>query len=221
MALVVDATAATAQDTSVTRRASDRAFWSVSAVALTGAFALDERMREIALANHTRALDRVAGTGDVLGTARYLVPSLAVTYALTRILHRDALARSTLRVALSYAAADALESVVKPIVGRQRPFVTGEPWTFRPATTNGDFYSFPSAHVAHIASLSAAVAMEADRGWVTALAAGATGLVAAQRVYRDQHWTSDVVASGIIGITMARLTHHWLAMAGKGAPPHP
>lgn len=221
MALAVDASAAIAQDSSATRWIGSRAFWGASAISLAGAFAVDERMREVALANHTGTLDRVAGAADVLGTARHLVPALAVGYALTRIFHRDSLAHSALRIAVSYFVADALESAAKPLVGRERPFVTGEPWTFRPATVNGDFHSFPSAHVVHIASFSAALAMEADRGWVTALAASATGLVAAQRVYRDQHWTSDVVASTVIGIAVARLTRHWLDVTSRGAPHHP
>jgi membrane-associated phospholipid phosphatase len=34
--------------------------------------------------------------------------------------------------------------------------------------------------------------------------------VAAQRVYRDQHWSSDVVVSGMLGVEMARATMSFL-----------
>jgi membrane-associated phospholipid phosphatase len=46
--------------------------------------------------------------------------------------------------------------------------------------------------------------MEAHRPWVTALASVAVAYVGAQRVYRDQHWSSDVVASAMLGVDVAR-----------------
>ena len=100
--------------------------------------------------------------------------------------------------------------MLKPAVGRARPYLGREPLTFHPFTENGDFHSFPSAHEVHIASVATAIAWEAKRPWVDALAAIAMTYVGAQRVYRDQHWTSDVVASGILGLDVARATEQWL-----------
>jgi membrane-associated phospholipid phosphatase len=111
---------------------------------------------------------------------------------------------------MSYAAADAIEALLKPAIGRARPYAGREPLTFRPFSSNDDFHSFPSAHVVHVASLSSAIAIEADRRWVTALAAVAMTYVGVQRVYRDEHWSSDVVASGMLGVAVARATLTWL-----------
>lgn len=195
---------------------NDRALWAASGTMLAAAFALDERLRSIALANRTPTLDHVANAADVLGTAGHIVPALAATYLGARLTSHHSFANATLRVAVSYFAADALESVLKSAVGRQRPYATGEPWTFRPFTVNGEFQSFPSGHVTHIASLGTAIAAEADRPWVTALAGGAIAFVGAQRVYRDMHWTSDVVASGILAVAAARwMRGKWEAGGGR------
>jgi membrane-associated phospholipid phosphatase len=182
----------------------ERGAWVASSALLAASLAFDERLRAIALANHTSGLDRIAGAADILGTAGHIVPALAATYLGSRLSGHRSFADATLRVGLSYAAADALESLLKPAVGRARPVLGREPLTFRPFNTGGDYESFPSAHVVHITSLATAIAIEAHRPWVTALAGAAVTFVGAQRVYRDQHWSSDVVLSGMLAVQVAR-----------------
>lgn len=192
------------------RSASDAPRWEASSALLAASFVFDERLRSVALANHTRTLDRVAAGADIIGTAEHIVPGLVATYVVSRVLGRKSFAAATLRVGMSYAAADAVEALLKPAVGRTRPYAGHEPLTFRPFSSNGDFHSFPSAHVVHIASLASAIAMEADRPWATTLAGVAMTFVGVQRVYRDQHWSSDVVASGMLGVGVAQATMSWL-----------
>jgi len=186
------------------------AVWAASSVLLATAFVFDERLRDVALANQSRELDRLAAGADLLGTAGHIVPALVTAYVVARVTRRTSFAAATLRVGLSYAAADAVASLLKPAVGRVRPYEGREPLTFQPFTHSGDFHSFPSAHVVHVASLASAVAIEGHRPWVALLAGAATVYVGMQRVYRDQHWTSDVVASGLLGVEIARTTEHWL-----------
>ena len=188
--------------------------WAASSALAAASFALDERLRSIALANRSAQLDRVAAGADILGTAGHIVPALVGTYVGSRLLGQHDFAAATLRVGLSYAAADALESLLKPIAGEARPFAGHDPLTFHPFSMNGTYQSFPSAHVVHISSLATAIALEANRPWVTALAGTAITYVGAQRVYRDQHWSSDVVVSGMMGIEVARATMSFLRSRG-------
>lgn len=209
VALVLPSAASSAQ-TAPERSDSDAPRWEASTALLAASFVFDERLRSVALANHTRALDHVADGADIIGTAGHIVPGLVATYVVSRVLGRRSFAAATLRVGMSYAAADAIEALLKPAVGRTRPYTGREPLTFRPFSSNDDFHSFPSAHVVHIASLASAIAIEADRPWATALAGVAMTYVGVQRVYRDQHWSSDVVASGMLGVGVARATMSWL-----------
>src|SRR5690348_647414 len=132
--------------------------WIAPTLVLGAALVGDERIRPIALANRSPFLNRVAGGADILGTAGHIVPALALTYTGARISGKTSFAAATLRVALSYVAADAIEAALKPMVGRARPDLGREPLTFRPFSMNGGFQSFPSAHEVHIASLATAVA---------------------------------------------------------------
>lgn len=184
--------------------------WSTSSAMLLASLVFDERIRDAARANQSESLDRLTGGADLLGTAGHIVPALASTYVISRIVGQHAFADATLRVGLSYAAADALEALLKPVVGRVRPNAGREPLTFRLLSGAGQFHSFPSAHVVHIASLVSATAIEAHRPWVTAIGGTAIAYVGAQRVYRDQHWSSDVIASAMLGIEAALAAHRWL-----------
>jgi membrane-associated phospholipid phosphatase len=184
--------------------------WAASSAFLAGTLAFDERIRSVAIANRSPQLDRIAAGADILGTAGHIVPALVTTYLGSRLLGQRSFAAATLRIGLSYAAADAIEALLKPAVGRARPYAGHEPLTFRPFSANDDFHSFPSAHVVHISSLATAASMEAHRPWVTALAGVAMAYVGTQRVYRDQHWSSDVVSSGLLGVEVAQTTMRWL-----------
>jgi membrane-associated phospholipid phosphatase len=114
----------------------------------------------------------------------------------------------------SYArpTGDACGRALKGAVGRQRPSYSGnrDPWVFKPISFNGEWQSFPSGHLTHITAIAAAFAEEADRPWTTALGAGAVAFTGWQRLYRDQHWMSDVGGGMIIGTAASRLTAHWL-----------
>jgi membrane-associated phospholipid phosphatase len=172
--------------------------------------ALDPEAREWALHGHTRSLDRFAKSVNRLGTTQRLVPAMAITYVGALLTHRESLAAGTLNTAAGYLAADLVESALKPIVGRARPHVEGNSHRFRPFTANGDWHSFPSAHVAHIASITAAVSAQTHSTPISALSDVLVTLVGLDRVYEDQHWTSDVTATIVLSSMVSRATVRWL-----------
>lgn len=195
---------------------SGRAYWVTGAAAIAAGIVLDTHMRDLALRNHTPGLDRLAGGLDPFGRAGYIVPSLVAAYAIPLVLRKHRWADAVLRVGLSYAASDAIESVLKPLVGRHRPTPTNNAWTFHPLATTDTWHSFPSAHTVHAFSLAAAISDEAQNRWVTLASYGTAGLVASQRIYRQAHWTSDVITSAVLAIASSRTTVHWLAEHGLG-----
>ena len=187
--------------------------WIVPA-ALGISVAFDQEARECALGSHTRSLDRLAKLVNPLGTAGRLVPGMAIVYVGAVITNHESLAMGTLNTAAGYVAADLVESVLKPIVGRERPHVEGNSRRFRPFTTDGDWHSFPSAHVSHIASIVEAVSQQTSSTPISAIGDLLVALVGWDRVYEDQHWTSDVVAtvalsSIVSGATVRWLESHW------------
>jgi membrane-associated phospholipid phosphatase len=187
--------------------------WIVPAGIVASA-ALDPEMREWTLHSHTQSLDHFAKAVNPLGTTKRLVPAMALTYVAALLTGHESLANGTLNTAAGYVASDLVESALKPMVGRERPHVEGNSHRFRPFTASGDWHSFPSAHVAHITSIAQAISMQTQSGPVTALCSSLVALVAWDRVYEDQHWTSDVTAtialsSIVSGATVRWLESHW------------
>lgn len=213
--LLISNTAA-AQKDSVSHPAQERATaraWIIP-VGIAASAVLDPEMREWAIHGHTRSLDHFAKSVNPLGTAHRLVPAMAVTYIGALLTRRESLASGTLNTAAGYIASDLVESALKPIVGRERPHLTGNSHRFHPFTSNGDWHSFPSAHVAHIASIAEAISEQTHSTPISALCGSLVALVAWDRVYEDQHWTSDVTAtialsSLVSGSTVRWIESHW------------
>ncbi len=179
-------------------------------VGIAASAAFDPEIREWALHTRTRALDRFAKTVNPLGTTQRLVPAMALTYVTALLTGRESLANGTLNTVAAYVASDLVESALKPVVGRERPHVEGDSHRFHPFTAKGDWHSFPSAHVAHITSIAQAVSMQTQSGPVTAIFSGLVALVAWDRVYEDQHWTSDVTATIALSSVVSSATVRWL-----------
>ena len=188
----------------------------IAPLGIAASAALDPEIREWSLREHTRSLDHLAKLVNPLGTAQRLVPALAITYAGALLTHQQSLANGTLNTAAAYIASDLAESVLKPVIGRERPHVEGNSHRFHPFTTNGDWHSLPSAHVAHITAIAEAIAMQTHSTPLTALGSGLVALVSWDRVYEDQHWTSDVTATIAITSLITSATVRWLESRREG-----
>jgi membrane-associated phospholipid phosphatase len=190
-------------------RRSSVARWVVP-LGIVASAALDPEAREWSLRERSHSLDHLAKSVNPLGTAHLLVPAMAFTYAAALLTRQESLANGTLNTAAAYVASDIAESALKPVIGRERPHVEGNSHRFHPFTSNGDWHSLPSAHVAHIASIAEAVSMQSHSNSLTALCSGIVALVAWDRVYEDQHWTSDVTATIALTTFVTRATVGWL-----------
>src|ERR1700682_3244342 len=188
-------------------------------VGIAASAALDPEAREWALHGHSRSLDHFAKSANRLGTAQRLVPAMAITYVGAILTHHESLATGTLNTAAGYAAADLVESVLKPLVGRERPHVEGNSRRFHPFTGNGDWHSLPSAHVAHIAAIAAAVSEQTHSTPISVVSDVLVALVGWDRLYEDQHWASDVAATAVLSTLVSNATVRWLRSRQAHATP--
>ena len=210
-ALLISNTAG-AQKDSVSHRGSEGVSartWLVP-LGIAASTVLDPEVREWSLREHTHSLDQLAKSVNPLGTAGYLVPAMVLTYGAALLTRHESLANGTLNTAAAYAASDLVESALKPIIGRERPHVEGNSHRFHPFTADGDWHSFPSAHVAHITAIAEAISMQTHSTSLTALGSGIVALVAWDRIYEDQHWTSDVTATIALSTFVSNATVRWL-----------
>ena len=191
-----------------TRPQNGRA-WLVP-IGIAASTTIDGEMREWALHTHSWSLDHIAHIVNPLGTAHVLVPAMALFYAGSLLAHRAPAESAAVRIAAAYAAADIVESALKPIIGRQRPYVTGNSHRFHAFSANGDWHSFPSAHVAHITAIAEAVSMQTTSRSLVGFFDTLVALVGWDRIYEDQHWTSDVTATVALSAVVSRATVKWV-----------
>lgn len=179
-------------------------------VGIVASTIIDPEVREWALHTHGRSLDNLARVVNPLGTAHVLVPAMVAFYGWSLLANSASMQHSALETAAAYIASDAAESILKPVVGRERPYARGDSHRFRPFTSNGDWHSFPSAHVAHITSIAEAISMQTDSQPLSAACDALVILVGWDRIYEDEHWTSDVTATAALTVMISSATVRWL-----------
>jgi undecaprenyl-diphosphatase len=119
--------------------------------------------------------------------------------------HTAAMWRLWLAVLLSFLIVD---DVLKPLIGRARPFDVLEIRLIdaRPASA-----SFPSGHAAMAMAGALAVTRMLPRsGWMLWPLAV---VIAISRVYLGVHWPSDVLAGSVLGLAVA-----WFVLGGSPPP---
>ena len=154
----------------------------------------------------------------ITGFDRFAVPGVLVAsagaYAFGKLAHEPALADIGWHTSEAMIVGAIATELVKGIAGRSRPYVTADSnaddWKFGAGFGSEDRQSFPSGHTMTAFAAAAALSSEVQLKWPRytwpariALYGGAS-LVGLARMYRNQHWASDVVLGAGIG-TMAGL----------------
>ncbi|HET6401880.1 MAG TPA: phosphatase PAP2 family protein [Candidatus Kapabacteria bacterium] len=102
-------------------------------------------------------------------------------------------------VVTSFAYAGLTTTVLKILIGRNRPFVGQGAFVYHGFSLNNAFNSMPSGHVTVASALSETLAADIDKPWayVTFYAFDAATIFG--RLYSDEHWFSDTFLAAVIG----------------------
>ena len=106
-------------------------------------------------------------------------------------------------------------AVIKRIIGRARPWVSGgDPWSYQVLVWQPEYASLPSGHATTAFSAAIAIGAVWPKArpviWCYAL------LIAASRIIVSAHHPSDVVAGAIVGTIGALLVRNWYAARRLG-----
>ncbi|MFH1195465.1 MAG: phosphatase PAP2 family protein [bacterium] len=166
-------------------------------IMLTG---IDERVRESAIKNTD-----VINT-DVMKAAEYYghpeVSQLtALTFGAYGIAFNDDKAlRIGLEVFEAYFISNNLQSILKRFIGRSRPEKGNGGFQYDPfPNTKVQEKSMPSGHSILAFTLSSVIAAHTESPYLKALIFTPAFLTAAQRIYADKHWFSDVFFGATLG----------------------
>ena len=221
LALGAAAPPAGAQQGEPAIRGRDFALLGGSVVATIGLMQLDSR---IARGFTDSSVQRNATLHDLargfsLLNEKSLAAAGILGYAAARVAHRPTAADVSLHVTEAIVISSTVGTVVRGVLGRSRPFVTGDSDAFDYHRGKGfgelRYRSFPSIHSSAAFSTAAVLATEMRlrraphrrvlTPLVYALAAG-PGL---GRMYGDKHWASDVFMGGALGaVTGARVASY-------------
>ncbi len=169
-------------------------------------FLVDNPVRSYMLDNQTTTKDDAASAFKKIGEPEVwaLVPAVMIGTGLA--LKKPGLTRSGLRAVTSAALAGGVTAILKVSFGRERPIeADAQPLDFEPFSLSTDDASMPSGHTSAAFGFAASLAEDVHPLWAKiGLYALATG-TAWSRVYNNQHWTSDVIAGAIVGISSAKI----------------
>jgi len=147
----------------------------------------------------------------------YEVYTLAALGAYGFIFRVDKVKNTTLLATQAYITGGLVESVLKTITGRQRPYYTDSTKVQASPIFHGPFYkapkingkatnsSFPSGHTTVAFAAATVFAMEyKNHPWIPIMAYSAATLIGVSRITENKHWTTDVVVGAALGYLTGR-----------------
>ncbi|MCM0082318.1 phosphatase PAP2 family protein [Geomonas sp. Red32] len=176
-------------------------YW-VQTIAAAGAFAAayvyDRDIRSDLAGVHTSTLDHVTRWGSLAGDPYIHLGVAATLYGAGALTDSPRVLLLGQKLGEALLLADGTTLILKEAVGRARPEAGKGESDYRPFRFDGD-YSLPSMHTASSFAVAHVLAAESDSWGVKALCYTGATLVGFSRLYRDQHWASDVVLGAAIG----------------------
>jgi membrane-associated phospholipid phosphatase len=174
-------------------------------------FALRKRNNSASLRNVSNYVTNFGGI--------YEVYTLGALGAYGYIFKNDKMQTTTLLASQAYITGAAVESVLKFISGRQRPYITDStvvqaepkfhgPTYKSPKDANGKKLnsSFPSGHTTVAFAAATVFAMEyKNKPLVPIIAYSAATLIGISRITENKHWATDVLTGAALGYLTGRL----------------
>ncbi len=140
-----------------------------------------------------------------LGNGKKLVPSYLTLYLIGTISQSEKTKQVAKDLIITFILAGGTTSIIKSIVGRERPYGTTNKHIFRPFSTGSRYTSFPSGHTTIAFQTATVLAYQYKFGFIAYIPAM---LVALSRIALNAHWLSDTVMGAIIGIAIPTLYYH-------------
>ncbi|MGB8192569.1 MAG: phosphatase PAP2 family protein [Chitinophagaceae bacterium] len=174
-------------------------------------FAVDVRERSTGLQKVSKQITNLGGP--------YEAYTLGALGAYGFIFNNKKMQTTTLLASQAYITAVGVESVIKFLTGRQRPFFTDSTKVEAEPSFRGPFYksprdangkqtnsSFPSGHTTLAFAAATVYALEyKDRPLVGILSYSAASLIGLSRITENRHWLTDVVSGAVLGYLCGRL----------------
>ena len=179
-------------------------------------YCADGSIRSAFKKNISSSNDSASAVLEKFGNGGYELAFLGVYGGAGYLFKAPEMRRTALLSFQAFAAANAAGTLVKYAAGRSRPYTGRGPRSFSPFSMKADNASFPSGHTTSAFALASVFSARSNKPAVSVAVYSLAAGVAAQRVYGDRHWASDVFAGAALGTAVGR----WIAARERaGAAP--
>lgn len=131
----------------------------------------------------------------------YSIGGVAGAFSIYGIIAHDTAAKKvSIELLQAGIYSELITTVLKIAVGRERPLITENAFTFHPFTVYNDkYYSMPSGHTTSAMALSTVMSRHAHSTVFKVLAYVPAAFTMFSRIYQDDHWLSDIIPAAAIG----------------------
>ena len=179
----------------------DKSDWATASIVagVTGIFfVLDEEIRDDFQSEQSAFIEDFSSVFEPFGNAGFTIPALIGFYIYGQYKENEKIERTALLAAESYLVTALFTTVIKTMVGRQRPFSGEGADIFKGPSTGKN--SFPSGHTSSAFAIATVVANEYGHvPMVTPISYGLATLTGLSRIHDDDHWASDVFFGAALG----------------------
>ena len=164
-------------------------------------YKFDERIRERSYLAHPKFQNNIPMVIGGQWGGFFVGPILCVSlYSIGSLANSNKTQKIGFEIGQAMLYSEAISFTTKTIIGRARPFVGDGPSYFRPFSFLKSVYnSFPAGHADAAMALSTVLAKNTDSYVLKIAAYIPAALCIVQRVYSDNHWSSDVFISSALG----------------------
>ncbi len=170
-------------------------------VLISGSLLIDESMRHYVIDHQNNTANNIADAVKPFGNGWVMFPAVSLLSLYGYFTDNTKFMDASLTSLESGAFAGLITLGLKSITGRERPNHTSSSLTFSPFTIKNRYASFPSGDATIAWSMITPYAVYYHQPLLYAIPV----LVDAERVYKNDHWTSDVVAGSFIGFSVGYL----------------
>lgn len=176
------------------------------AAATTLAFVYDDEIYDYIDKTFTNSQSNtISQYSDIYGEELFIVPSIAVTYAIGAIDKNQRLKNMSLATLQSFIFAEVASAGIKVLTCRERPDANSQQSTANSQIWLGPFAtfestSFVSGHATRAFALATTVAgFYPEKKWLGIVSYSLATATSLGRVISEEHWTSDVIVGAALG----------------------
>lgn len=162
-------------------------------------FTVDKDIRKFALANQTNLNNKIFNFDSFYGNG-YTAFFTAGLYGVGLFTGNSAIRKLGLDASEAFIISGITTGILKIVIGRRRPYGGDSHLFLKPfQLPNNDYHSLPSGHTTVAFAVSTVMAQYLKNISWKIFWYGAAGMVAASRIYHNQHWASDVFLGAAVG----------------------